>query len=412
MRIAIFTDLYLEVAGGIPSSIAAQKEALKKDGHEVKVFCPGERCDDGDVVLLPTSWLKINGAPMARRPSAILEFIEEKYPDFQEQFDLIHAHYEAEVSIAAVLVARKYGLPLVQTMHGREDQAITINTPRALQGLISGVLNSLHRKLICPKMNIEVARDKYLATTNAQANMWSIMVRQANEADKVLTPSEHFKLKLEHYGASKPIEVLSNGVADENVDRKWAVRSFQKDYQSEGEKLRIIWSSRVSKEKRIMPFLEALRLLRGYTNDFFFTIAGDGNEFKKAQKFVAKNGLSDNVEFLGAVRHEDVLDMLGTQHLSITNSYGFDTQGLTLLEATATGLPTIFCDEDMKSVIVPGTGMCAKNETPEAMAAMLKHIMAEPELIEKMSRKALESRKEVLQSYWIQKLEDIYKEML
>ena len=38
MRIAVFTDLYLEIAGGIPSSISAQKKELEKLGRDLEAI--------------------------------------------------------------------------------------------------------------------------------------------------------------------------------------------------------------------------------------------------------------------------------------------------------------------------------------------------------------------------------------
>ena len=67
MRIAVFTDLYLEIAGGIPSSISAQKRELEKLGHEVVVFCPGfKQPEEKNVVILPTSKINVNGAPTTK----------------------------------------------------------------------------------------------------------------------------------------------------------------------------------------------------------------------------------------------------------------------------------------------------------------------------------------------------------
>ena len=41
MKIAIFTDCYLDLIGGIASSIEAQKTALENRGHTVYVFSTG-----------------------------------------------------------------------------------------------------------------------------------------------------------------------------------------------------------------------------------------------------------------------------------------------------------------------------------------------------------------------------------
>ena len=413
MRIAVFTDLYLEIAGGIPSSISAQKKELEKLGHEVTVFCPGfSKPKEKNVVILPTaSLIKINGAPCARWPHIVVKFIGKEYPFFKDSFDLIHAHYEAGASIAAILIAKKYKMPLVQTMHGREDMAIAVNVSHPFKTFSGCGLNAIHKhylKKITKKVKIK--RDKYLAPTIARAKMWELMVREANCADQVITPSQHFADKLKHYGVSKPITAVSNGVEDKTANSyHWKIRSLKKGSK---EPVRIIWTSRLSREKRIMPFLEALKLVKEESNNFFFTAVGDGNEYDTAKKFVLDNGLAKNVKFLGAVPHEKVLELLKDEHLSIINSYGFDTQGLTILEAGAVGLPVIYCDKDMDQVVIKGAGMRAFDESPKQMADLILHIINNPEVIEEMSKAAMKRRDQVLQSTQIKNLLAVYKKAL
>ncbi len=413
MRIAVFTDLFLEVAGGIPSSISAQKKELEKLGHEVTVFCPGFKpSKDKSVVILPTAkWIKAGGAPTAKWPKTVVNFVTEKYPNFANDFDLIHAHYEAGASIAAILLAKKFNLPLVQTMHGREDMAIAVNVPHPFKTIAGFSLNKIHKHYLKNlTKSVKIKTDTYLAPTVATRNMWELMVREANCADQVITPSEHFATKLRHYGVYKPITAVSNGVPDDVVNTiEWKVRKLQR---GSNEPLRIIWTSRLSKEKRIMPFLEALKIVKDKGGNFHFTALGTGNDFEAARKFVLENGLSKNATFRGAVSHSEVLKALEDQHLSIINSYGFDTQGLTILEASATGLPVIYCDKDMDKVILPSGGMRAKDETSKKMAELILKILSEPELIETMSKACFKNRKQVLQSTQIKNLLAVYEKAL
>lgn len=413
MRIAVFTDLYLEIAGGIPSSISAQKKELEKLGHTVVVFCPGfKKPAEKNVVILPTTkYANINGAPTARWPRIVVNYIKRDFPDFKERFDLIHAHYEAGASIAAVMLAKEFDMPLVQTMHGREDMAIAVNVSHPFKTFAGTGLNAIHKHYLKKYVKVKrIKKDNYLADTEAKCRMWELMVREANCADEVITPSQHFADKLKHYGVSRPITAVSNGVEDKiALSREWKIRKLKK---ASHEPVRIIWTSRLSKEKRIMPFLEALKLVKEDSDQFFLTAAGDGNEFDAAKKFVLENGLSKNVKFLGAVPHEKILELLETEHLSIINSYGFDTQGLTILEAAATGLPVIYCDRDMKQVVLPGAGMCAHDESPEQMAKLILDIINNPELIEKMSRAAMKNRKDVFQSTQIKNLIKVYEKAL
>ena len=411
MKIAIFTDLYLEVPGGIPSSIAAQKESLKALGHEVTIFAPGFTTDDKDVVLVPThKIIKINGAPVAKRPQVIEQFVEKEYPKLRG-FDLVHVHYEASCSIAGMKLAKRHGLPLVQTMHGREDMAIAVNVPHPLKTIIGCVLCFLHGKYI--PHPIKVRRDNSLANTIAKAKMWTLMVNHANYADIVITPSEHFAKRLKKYGVKREIVPVSNGVADEMV-RKLTIRadkvgtSFVRK-KADGDVLRIFWNSRLSKEKRIMEFMEALSLMK---EPFFFSACGDGNALSEAKKFAEKHGLMGKVMFYGRVPHDVVLDKMLGQHISATVSYGFDTQGLTLLEAEATGLPVFFCDPDMRESVPEGGYVMAGGPSSREMAKALDKLAREPKKIEQMSRVMLEHRKEIMQSTQIKRLLDVYKNAL
>ena len=401
MKIAIFTDLYLEVAGGIPSSIKAQKASLKALGHQVTVFCPGTTCDDPDVVLIPTSWLKINGAPMGRGPHKIIRFIEQR-DDFKKSFDLVHVHYEAEVSLAGMLLARKYKKPLVQTMHGREDMAIGVNVPFGFKTIASSLLNFIHARFIPHRIRIK--KDQYLAPTLARAKMWTLMVNHANFADLVLTPSEHFARKLKNYGVKKPLLAVSNGVADSLAERSWQIRKF------DGKKpLRIIWNSRASREKRIIPFLQALKL-SGIP--FKLEVFGGGNHLAKAKRYAKRHNLAKQIKFYGQVPHEKLLEKMQEQHLSATVSYGFDTQGLTLLEAEVTGLPVFFCDPDMAEIVPADSFIMSTGPSPAAMAEALRKLYSTPEQIEAMSKVMLKHRQTALQSVQIKKLLQAYKAIL
>ena len=411
MKIAVFTDLYLEIAGGIPSSISAQKRELEKLGHEVVVFCPGRtKPHEKNVVLLPTSkFIKINGAPTAKWPGKIVDFIDKNYPNFKQNFDLIHAHYEAGASIAAVLLAKKYNMPLVQTMHGREDMAIAVNVPHPFKTIAGWSLNHIHAAYLkkytkAPK----IKRDNYLANMICKQNMWQLMARQANSADQVITPSQHFAEKLAKYGVSKPITAVSNGVSDEIVSsRSWRVRTLE---SAQNEPLRIISTCRLSREKRILPFLEALNLVNQQKpGSFRYTIVGDGNDAETARKLAKSYRIDTFCDFKGAIPHEKVMNMLENQHISITNSYGFDTQGLTLLEASATGLPVLYCDPDMDKVVVKGAAIRPKDETPEEMAKTILDILDHPEKITEMSQNAFKNRVSVLQSSQIKKLLSVYE---
>lgn len=441
LRIAIFTDVFLGIPGGIPSSIRAQKTALESLGHQVTIFCPGTQQDfenplsqfganhDPNIILVPTAKFLVNGAPFSKWTKEVVRFIEKKYPNLTESFDLFHIHYEATTSMAGLILAKKHYIKTVQTMHGREDIAIAINVPHPFKTLAATGINLIHYTTLkpilkktpksdyrnpepkkSPGLNYQNTEIKNLAPTIARREMWQMMVRQANLADQVITPSAHFAKKLQLFGVTRPISVISNGISDQEIANFTPqIRTYQ-----DHEPLRILWFSRLSKEKRILPFLESLRIAQELEPNFrfIFTIIGDGNQMSKVQKFCKKHFDETSIKILGTIPHQEILQKYTKdQHLSIINSYQFDTQGLTILEAAACNLPVIYADHDMSEIVPNHGGLCAKSPAPRAMAELLLEIYHQPELIQKLSQNLAASEKTYLQSHQIEKLLKLYRQL-
>lgn len=395
MKIAIFTDIYAPWGnGGIASSIRAQKMELEKLGHEVVLFCPGFDAKEKGVVNVPShKWLRVSGSVIAKRPSVVESFVLEKFPDFTS-FDVVHVHYEASCSIAGVRLAHKFNLPLVQTQHGREDVAISVNMPHPIKLLTATVLNTAHKS--CLPHTIKVKRDKFQAPTLTRAKMWSLVVNHAEQADIVITPSRHFAQKIEHYGVSKPIMIVSNGIPDELTAEEFPVRELE-----DGGVLKMVWNCRVSKEKRIMPFLMALKNLK---RPYVLHVYGNGNTLKRAKNYAKRHNLK--VKFYGETDRKKIIKRMSDSHLSATVSYNFDVQPMTLLEAEATGLPVFFCDPAMREIVPYGSYLMAEGAEAEALQIALDSLKAED--IAKMSKIMLAHSGDAAQSKQVKQLLKVY----
>ena len=396
MKIAIFTDIYAPWGnGGIASSVKAQKEGLEKCGHKVTVFCPGFESHDKSVVTVPThSWWKVSDSSLAKRPSVVEQFVLEKVPNFAE-FDLVHVHYEASCSIAGVRLAKRFDVPLVQTMHGREDMAIAVNVGHPWKWVTAMTLCTAHSK--CLKHEMKVKRDKFQAPSWTRAKMWELIVNHAEQADVVVTPSDHFARKIEHYGVTRPIEIVSNGIPEELVELEMEPREMH-----DGDVLKMVWNSRASKEKRLMQFLQAVRTLK---RPYVLHVYGDGNMLGQAKRYAKRYGLK--VKFYGAVKRQKIIDRMKEAHLGVLASYNFDVQPMTLLEAQAVGLPVFFCDPTMLEVVPEGGFVIAGGPEAAAMAIALENLA--PEKINAMSKKMLARRRDVRQEAQIRDLVKVYK---
>ena len=404
MKIAFFSDCYLDLTGGIVSSINAQKAALEKNGHTVYIFSSGYPRSHKELQELARNHIyQVPSCrhcfkpltPVSRRPKVIENWLFKNHPELKD-FDVFYIHYESGCSIAGLRLGKKLKIPTVQVMHGREDMGEASLIPFGCRTLVATLLNWFHSWYLPHKTVVH--RDDYYADTFAKARMWTLMVNHANFADLVLTPSEHFKKKLIHYGVTKEIKAFPNGYPDEKFPPSPSIKQLKP-----GEELKMIWHSRVSAEKRIMPFLHALTSVRG---KYRLDVYGGGGDLKHAKRYANKHQL--NVHFHGDTPFAEVQKAILNSHLDVLVSYNYDTFGMTLIEAEAAGVPVFFCDPDMEEVVPPDSFIMSKNEYPEEMAKALNFIFKHPEKIAEMSKIMLEHRDEVLISRRIKALEKIF----
>ena len=408
MKIAIFSDCYLDLTGGIKTSIDAQKLELEKRGHTVYIFTTGFPHRTKKILELMNKHIYVvpscklffyKLSPVSRRPKVIERWLLKNFPELKT-FDIFYVHYEAGCSIAGLRLAKQLKIPSVQVMHGREDMGETHIIPYGLRTFVSIMLNWFHSWYLPHPKKIKI--DDYLADSLAKAKMWELMISHANFADLVLTPSEHFREKLLHYGVKKEIKVLKNGVSDELFIENLSPRELKKD-----EELRIIWHSRISAEKRIMPFLEALKNIKGkYRVDIF----GGGGDYFRAKRFVKRHKIK--AIFHGNQPFPKIYSHLKKAHLDVLVSYNFDTFGMTLIEAESVGVPVFFCDPDMKEVVPENSFILSRDETPEKMTRALEDLLKNPEKIRKMSEKMLKNRSEIFVSRRVDLLEQYFNDII
>lgn len=436
MKIAIFSDCYLDLTGGIVSSINAQKQALEAHGHTVSIFTTAyphppevrQKLAKENIFIVPSCRFLLRGlTPVSRRPKIIETWLKQSHPELKT-YDIFYIHYEAGCSIAGLRLAKEFNIPSAQVMHGREDMGVTTIVPKGFRTIVGKSLNWLHSRFLPHPIHIKP--DSNLADTSAKAAMWTLMVNHANAADLVLTPSAHFRQKLLHYGVKKPIKVMPNGYPDDKFPAKVKTISYNPD-----QPLRLIWHSRVQGEKRIMPFLAALNILQSnltrspiikssqsnHSNNssatrhnipapsFTMDIYGGGTELRKAKRYARHHHLP--VIFHGDTPFPKVSQAISSAHLDIMASYNYDTFGMTLIEAEAHGVPVFFCDPDMKEIVPRGSFILSKSQTPEDMATALQDIFTHPDKIHQMSEIMIKHRNEVLISKRIKKLEEYFSSM-
>jgi glycosyltransferase involved in cell wall biosynthesis len=114
-----------------------------------------------------------------------------------------------------------------------------------------------------------------------------------------------------------------------------------KNFKQINERSNIIgYVGRLSPEKGIKNFLDAVPLILNDKDDLLFYIIGDGNLMDYVKTYVDDNNLKEKIKILGSVSHDELPEYLNELKLLIMPSY---TEGLPniMLEAMACGTPVL-----------------------------------------------------------------------
>jgi glycosyltransferase involved in cell wall biosynthesis len=117
------------------------------------------------------------------------------------------------------------------------------------------------------------------------------------------------------------------------------------------------------------------------------------------------------VKFHGKLPHREILQVFADADVVMQTSIGFETQGLTVYEAAATGTPTILCDAKISAELPEGSNWLDKTVTIKGLAKTLRR--ANKEISEgKTKRELLADNKWLYQSEISKKTIALYKQMI
>ena len=126
MRIALMTNNYKPMVGGVPISIERLKRGLESCGHQVTVFAPSyeEQEQEENVFRYATLVKKFIGGIVLPNPFDLK--IEKEFK--KHKFDVIHVHHPMLIGRTAVYLSEKYNIPLVFTYHTRYEKYVECYT--------------------------------------------------------------------------------------------------------------------------------------------------------------------------------------------------------------------------------------------------------------------------------------------
>lgn len=374
----MFTDFHPDVLGGISVAVADQSHELRRRGHAVTVFTaggstPGPASDD--VITLPSLFgLSVNGFPAVMPTPAASSIVDAEFAR-RGPIDLVHVHTTYGVGATGVAAARRHHLPLVQTMHSRDDAFVEQTSPTPLPTAIA--MRILHAALVTRRSRRDRSTHRRSGgrrhpappgESRAARQVWHTMIGQADAADVVIAPSHHFATAVRNHGFTGDLRVIPNGIDDDLVE----VITRPGPPRVDGP-LRLLWCGRLSPEKRPLTAIDAVAATRGVHLD----LIGDGDQASAARTRIDRLGAADRIRLRGRLPRAEVLSAMGAYDALLFTSVGFDTQGLVLTEAVATGLPVIHCDAELAEHLPTGTAITCGSDA-DAIARVLSSLSADP----------------------------------
>lgn len=302
----MFADSFHPTVDGAVVSMEIVSAGLEARGHEVVVLAPEPELlvqYRRKVHYLPARGFRsYPGYRVVVSPSDMLEFIR------SEKVDVIHCHGLASMAILSLTASRALKIPHVLTFHTMANEAIKYYSP------------------------------VHLPQEIMQRLVWTYLRNLLKRPEVVIAPSTPIKEELTENGvAMKACEVVPTGVdcARFNPDRY--DKGFLGRFGLEGKTV-LLHVGRLSLEKRLDIGLKAIAELAPRYPDLRLLVVGKGPAGEHYEEMARSLGISDKVVFAGFLPDE----VLPTAYASVDAlliASTFETQGLVVLEALASGTP-------------------------------------------------------------------------
>ena len=342
MKILITTDLYAVKTNGVSVSVRNLVSELKERGEDVRILTLSQnhRSYVKNAVYyigsfsLEKIYPGVRGSLCAH--SSLLEELIEWKPD------VIHSQCEFFTYSFAERIAHRTGAPIVHTYHTLYEQYSRYVIPNQALG------NYLVRKLV----------------------KWRL-----HSASEVIAPTEKTANILTDYHIDKPIYTVPTGLDLSRFDRRITSerrRQLQARYGIAESDFVLVYIGRFGAEKSIGKLLMLLSKTLPRVPRLKLLLIGDGPERERLKEETMRLDVQDHVIFTGMVSPEDVSDyyQLGDVFVSASKS---ETQGLTYVEAAASGLPLV-CASDpcLDGVLQSGVNGVAFDTMEEFVDAVLE----------------------------------------
>lgn len=383
MRIGIFTDTYPPYINGVSTSVKMLEQALKEKGHQVYIVTVNTKNmkyiyeNDGKTIRIPGIPTGIYDYRLTGiYPVRVINKIK------KWNLDVIHSHTEFGVGTFARIISKQFGIPLVHTYHTMYEDYVHYIT--------HGYFDKSSKKLV------EYFTKFYCDKT----------------ASELIVPSKKtYNLFKEKYKCDKNIYIVPTGMDVDNFDvnklKQSKIQELKNKYELNNSFV-ILYVGRLAEEKNIEFIINnQYSLLKKYPN-LKLLIVGNGPDMEKYKKLCKKNKIENSTIFTGAVPRDDMPYYYALGNVFVTASTT-ETQGLTVIEAMASGIPVVAInDESFSNTVIDGLNGYLFNKKNDYLKK-ISTLIENQEIYDKMKVQAKITANEHSLKYYAEKILDVYK---
>lgn len=379
MKILITADCYTPTINGVVTSILNLETELRRLGHDVKILCPSENFHSSE----SENVYRIGSVGVGRIYSGARAALRISQSHLQKLIDwkpdIIHSQSEFSSFIMAKRIAAEVNCPIVHTYHTVYENYTHYFSPSITLG----------RKAVI------VMTKRILRHTKA-----------------VIAPSQKIERLLKDYGIEQPIKVIPTGLRLKKFSDEISVNIINELKAKLGIPLKsrvLITVGRAAKEKNIDELIRYFKRLD--IENTVFVIVGGGPYLDALKDLAYAENISDKMIFTGAVEPENIAAYyrLGDIFLSASQS---ETQGLTYIEALASGLPAVCRRDDcLNDVITNGKNGGQYTDFKE-FSELIRTFLFNDELYKSMSENAVETAQKYSAEKFAKDVETVYMEIL
>jgi glycosyltransferase involved in cell wall biosynthesis len=370
VRIGIFTECYKPMLNGVVNSIDGFRIGLTELGHEVFIFCPNynEKVNEKNIY-----YCKSFPLPGKSGYHYVFPFDSRK-ESVARTMDIIHTEHPFIMARRALHVAKKYNKPLVFTNHTQYEQ-------------------------YAHYIPIGKSIIKYII------KKW--VTDFVNRCDLVIAPAKGIENKLNEHKIKTAMEIVPNGIdlnrfVNQNNDY------LKKEYNLKNWPV-FIFVGRIANEKNLEFLIRAFHAVNQKNPESYLFLVGGGPNEKEYNQLIKNLNLGDKVVITGYVPYGEISNYLASANIFITSSKT-EVHPLTILEAMATGLPTIAFDTFGTGEIINNnvTGVKTKVDDMDSFTLGMEKLLLDKNLRNNLGENAknysrkfslLETSKQMLKAY-------------